>query len=71
MKIGTIKIRPVILLIALGLVTALVLMVIMLIQNIEKFDGVTLAVVVALVGNIITAIAGVASKLIESEEKGT
>ena len=61
MKVGSIKIRPVVLVIATGLVVAL---------NVLLFTQELTVVTIALAGNIITGIVGVASKLIESEEKG-
>jgi len=61
MNIGTIKIRPVVLVIALGMVVALNAVVFM--------HSELTTVVVAVIGTITTGIVGVATKLIESEEK--
>ena len=73
-NIGRIKIRPVVIIIALGLVLALNvvaagLMIILTTQG-ENLDIALIAAIIAFGGNIITATGVVASKLIESEEKG-
>ena len=56
-----IKIRPAVLVIALGLVAAL--------NGIVFFADITLPETIAFSGTICTALAAIASKLVESEEK--
>jgi len=70
-KVGTIKIRPVVLVIALGLVTSLIILCVGLVLNARYLEVALLAALVAFASNIVTAIAAVGTKLIESEEKGT
>jgi len=57
------KIRPTILIIALGLVVAL--------NGIVFFADLSVTEVIAFGGTVCTALVGVASKLVESEEKGS
>jgi len=58
-----IKIRPAILIISLGLVVAL--------NGVVYFADLALPETIAFGGTICTALAAIASKLVESEEKGS
>lgn len=71
MKIGTIKIRPVVLVIALSMGISLIMMILLLSKLLSQpeLDGTLLAAVIAFGGQLITGIVGVATKLIESEEQ--
>ena len=71
MKIGTIKIRPAILLIVFGLIFALGVISWAVLETVRGNLSVELlAAVVAFGGTIVTGLTAVAGKLVESEEKG-